>query len=1532
MTQSSDSTTRRSQLSATKQALLAQRLKKKAKNSDVPEIPRYPQTDTVPLSFAQQRMWFLEQLEPGTPTYGNPGAVHLKGHLNIAALEQSLNTVIERHATLRTTFTSIDGQPIQIIKPKLTIRLPPLDLQMLPIEERLLEALRLAREEAQRPFDLVQGPLIRVALLRLDPQEYVLLINMHHIISDEWSHGILMQEIVTLYTAQVTGQAIQLPELPIQYTDFVCWQRQWLQGEVLETQLAYWRQQLDGSPVQLQLSTDRPRPAVRSYQGARHRLEIPADLVTALQNLSKETGATVFMTLLAAFQTLLYRYTGQSDISVGSPIANRNRREVESLIGCFVNTLVLRTQLSGDLSFRDLLNRVREIALGAYAHQDLPFEKLVDALQIPRDISSSPLFQVMLVLQNTPMPKWELPDLNLSPLPVDSGTAKFDLTLHLWEQPNGLSGFLEYNTDLFEEATIARMAQHLRTLLGGIVTNPEQRLADLPLLAPFEVHQLLVDWNATQIDKFQEDCLHRLIAHQVDRAPNVVAVVFEGAKLTYQELDWRANQLAHYLQSLGVRPDQVVGLYLDRSLEMMIGLLGVLKAGTAYLPLDPKYPQERLAYILQDSQALVVLTQQHLSAQLPSTQAQVILVNTDWSVISQAPTTPPQSTVTLDNLAYVIYTSGSTGQPKGVAVTHRALVNSLQATAQLTEFTNKDVVLSVTTPSFDLAVPELFLSLLKGSRLVFANQDILTDGHQLAAQLDETGATIFVATPATWRLLVAAGWTGKPNLRMLCAGEALPRDLAHQLLARGAELWNFYGPTEATIWCTGTQIREEEGLVPIGKPIANTSIYIVDQFFNPAPIGVIGELCIGGVGLARGYLNRPTLTAEKFIPHLFSNQPGARLYRTGDLARYRPDGQIEYLGRLDHQVKVRGFRIELEEIEAVLSQHPAVQAVVVTDREDRTSEKQLVAYLILHSGTVPTVGELRQFLGEKLPPYMIPHAFVVLDTFPLSPNGKVDRRALPAPDKKNLNTASTFVAPRTPNEKLLAALWAETLGLDRLSIYSNFFELGGDSLLGMQVLAKAGQAGLRLTPKHLLERQTIAELAPVADSSQRVQADQGIVTGPVPLTPIQRWLFELNLPEPHHWNHAILFEVSQSLDPVLLEQAIGHLLAHHDALRLRFILTEAGWQQHNAGLSPVVPFTYVDLTTVPVADHQQIIETKSTEIQTSLNLATGPITKFALFERGNQLPQRLLMVVHHLVIDGISWPILLQNLQKAYQQLSSGEPLQLPPKTTPFQKWAEHLAIYAQSAELCQELDYWLANSRREVVPFPVDYPEGKNIEASARTLRLSLGKAETQSLLKDLPRLYGTAPRDAMLAALLEVVEPLMGSRSLLIDVEDHGREDLFDDVDFTRTIGWFTSIFPVLLDTSDAKTPVEALMSVKEQLGRVPKRGIGYGLLRYLSKDATIIGQLRRLPQAAVSFNYLGQYDRVLPQSTWFSLTHEPHGPDRSPLGTRRYVLDVNGGVANGQLELFWYYSEALHRRDTVEVIARRFLAALTNLVATV
>jgi len=1079
-----------------------------AEGLEAPPIEPVSRDGELPLSFAQQRLWFLDQLAPGNLFYNIPMAVRLTGELDVEALEQSLNEILRRHEVLRTTFRAEGGKPVQIIAPELPLPLLVEDLSHLPETEREAEADRLVQEEARRPFDLSQGPLLRARLLKLGDEEHIAVVTMHHIISDGWSMEVFIRELAALYEAFSQGRPSPLPELHIQYADFACWQREWLQGEVLERQLAYWKEQLRARPLMLDLPTDRPRPAVQSWRGATERFALPAELSKKLRALSREEGATLFMTLLAAFQTLLYRYTGQEDVSVGTAIANRNRTEIEGLIGFFVNTLVMRTNLSGEPGFREVLKRVREVALGAYAHQDLPFEMLVEALQPERDLSHTPIFQAAFALQNTPMETLELPGLTLSPLDVDSGTAKFDLTLVMAEGPDGLSGAVEYNTDLFDTTTIRRMVGHFQTLLTGIVDDPEQSISHLPLLTEREQQQLLVDWNATALATPTDRCAHELFEDHVARRPEAVAVTFEGQTLTCQELNRRANQLAHYLQKLGVGPEVLVGISTDRSLEMVVGVLGILKAGGAYLPLDPTYPQERLAFMQEDARVSVLLTQSHLLERLGvnrktqnvkrDTQYAIrntICLDTDWEVIAQEPDTNPVSNVTPDNLAYVIYTSGSTGKPKGTMLSHQGLSNLTEAQRRAFDIREGSRILQFSPLSFDASVWETFMALANGATLCLGRQEVLASGRELVRMLREERVTNVTLPPSVLSVLPTEEL---PQLEtVISAGEACSAELVARW-ASGRDFFNAYGPTETTV-CASMYLcadQEPEG-PPIGRPIANTELYVLDKNLQPVPIGVPGELYIGGTGVARGYLNRPELTAERFVPDPFtpSASPphrkgeggmGARLYKTGDLVRYRTDGNIEFLGRIDHQVKVRGFRIELGEIETVLEQHPGLRESVVIAREDVPGDKRLVAYVVPKDerpktedkGPSSLVGKLRTFLKEKLPDYMVPSVFVVLEALPLSPSGKVDRQALPAPDGARPALEREYVPPRTPVEKELAEICAELLGVEQVGVYDSFFELGGHSLLATQFISRVREAfDVEVSLRTLFEHPTVAELA-----------------------------------------------------------------------------------------------------------------------------------------------------------------------------------------------------------------------------------------------------------------------------------------------------------------------------------------------------------------------------------------------------------------------------------------------------------------------
>ncbi|MHC5738119.1 non-ribosomal peptide synthetase [Nostoc sp.] len=1058
-----------------------------------------------PASFAQQRLWFLDQLIPGNAIYNVPTVIRLTGSLKLTALEQTFNEIVRRHETLRTTFIVSDGQPLQAIAPSLTIPLSVLDLQQLPADEQEVKAKCIITAEIEHPFDLSSGPLLRVILLVLSETEHILLLNMHHIICDDWSMGVLIRELGTLYAAFAQNQPSPLLELPLQYADFAHWQREWLQGEVLQTQLAYWREQLNDISI-LHLPTDKPRPAIQSYQGATQFLELPLKLIDALEKLSQQEGATLFMTLLAAFQTLLYRYTHQEDIALGSPIANRNRSEIEGIIGFFVNSLVLRSNLSGNPSFRELLGRVREVTLGAYSHQDLPFEKLVEELHPERNLSHHPLFQVVFGFQNAPMSALELPGLVPSFMNIDLKKTRFDLELHLWkcsedfrslwganwEYSDGLRGVMVYNTDLFDKATISRMVEHFKTLLSGIVANPEERIANLPLLSEAELHQVLVEWNNTQADYPQYKCIHQLFEEKVQQYPDSIAVNFANEQLTYQELNTRSNQLAHHLQKIGVGSEVLVGICILQSIEMIIGLLGILKAGGAYVPLDPSYPQERLNFMLEDAQVSVLLTQENLLKHFEGFLKPIISIDKDWEIITQEKQENPKKDLNSDNLAYVIYTSGSTGKPKGVAVPHKA-VNRLVCNTNYIKLLPSDKVAQASNVSFDAATFEIWGALLNGAQLVGISKDVTLSPHELALQLREKGIDVLFLTTALFQQIYRDVPQGFASLKyLLFGGETVDLRWIKKIIKNGApkHLIHVYGPTENTTFSSYDYVKELPSAtsLPIGRPITNTQIYILDPHLQLVPIGVTGELYIGGEGLAREYLNRPELTTKHFIPHPFSNNPKTRLYKTGDLARYLPDGNIEFLGRIDNQVKIRGFRIELSEIEAVLNQYPAVRETVVLAVEDVPDGKYLVAYIVMKQEQIPMqdvqgfASLLRQFLKEKLPEYMVPRAYMVLESLPLTHNGKVDRRALPMPDTITFNKQD-YVAPRSQVEELLAQIWAKVLGKEQVGIHDNFFELGGHSLLATVLTSRIRDTfQIDLPVRNLFEAPTVEQLSRYIDT------------------------------------------------------------------------------------------------------------------------------------------------------------------------------------------------------------------------------------------------------------------------------------------------------------------------------------------------------------------------------------------------------------------------------------------------------------------
>ena len=1519
-----DVSSRKSHLSKTKRLLLEKLLEDQATDTRALTIPHRSQRDFAPLSFAQRRLWFISQLHPAGSAYNIPSALHLKGCLDVPALELALNEIIRRHESLRTTFAIVNGDVSQKIALSSHLSLLVEDLSDIPASEREEKARHRVHEEARRPFDLSQGPLLRLNLLRLNRDEHIALVMMHHIISDGWSEDVFERELTTLYEAFINQQSSPLDELELQYGDYASWQHEWLRGERLTAELSYWRKQLDGAPRVLELPVTRQRPAVQTLSGQTESFELQAEVSRRIRQLCQQEGVTLFMLLLAGFKVLLFRYTGQKDLIAGTPIAGRNRKEFEGLIGCFINTLPLRTRLTGGMTFKELLRQVRETTLDAYAHQSLPFEKVVEEIQPERNLSHAPLVQVMfgLGLGQEQRERVKIAGLTWSKIEIENTTAKFDLTLEMFAGGESLSGRFEYSTDLFDQATIRRMAAHFQNLLASIATNPSERISCLQWLSEAERRRLLTDWAGIGTAVSRVDHFPQLFEKQAMQTPHAQALKFAGDGMNYEDLNRRANQLAHYLRDLGIRPDTLVAILLERSAEMVVALIAILKAGGAYVPLDLAYPRKRLAFMIEDAKVKVLLTQSHLTGLLPETSAKVICLDQCYEVVKQESEENPDCVVNKDNLAYVIYTSGTTGWPKGVMVSHSGLSNLVAAQLQAFRISPEHRLLQFASLGFDASIFEITLALCAGATLYVPEREALL-GPKLVQLLRDQAITTATLPPSVLAVLPSEQLT---ELRtIIVAGEACPAALVTQWTRDGRRFFNAYGPTEATVWTSVAECSKDHRNPPIGRPVPGAQIYLLDQNMQPVPVGVPGELFIGGEGLARGYLGRPDLTADKFVPHPFASESGACLYRTGDRGRYLSDGQIEFLGRLDRQVKIRGFRIELGEIEAALRQHPAVQDMFMAVREDTPARRRLIAYVVLKPEIACRVTELRSFLSDSLPAHMIPSAFVLLEALPLNAHGKVDQSQLPPSEP--VKTEREHAAPRTAAEKILSKIWSEVLNLEDVSIHDNFFALGGDSILSLQLITQARCAGLHLTPRQLYQYQTIAEQGSVATTLQPVSAQQDLVTGAVSLTPIQHWFFEQRFSDMHHFNLAVMLEAQQTLDAELLKTAVAHLLEHHDALRLRFEYVAGKWQQFNSVREDERVLTSHDLSALTEEAQAEAIEAAVSGLQRSLDLSKGPLVRMALFELGAGRANRLLWLIHHLVVDWVSWRILLEDLATAYGQLSNGEEIKLPPKTTSFKEWAQQLVLYAGTEELASEADYWLAQARQPSKTLPVDHRAGDNTVASARTVSVSLSKEETRALLQDVTLARGAPVNEILLAALVRTCLKWTAESSLLLDVDGHGREDVVQDVDLSRTVGWFSALFPVLLECEPRDDMETVLRSVKIKLRSIPNRGIGYGLLRYLSCRAELTPAWKPAPQAEICFTYLGQFDQALNSASLFALAEESPGPFRSERGLRSHVLDVVGSVVGGRLFADWIYSENLHRRTTIESLAYEFIE---NLIA--
>lgn len=1484
----------------------------------------------LPLSFAQQRLWFLHQLDHSGEAYHLSSALRLDGALDLGALRGAFRALEARHEVLRTCYPAADGVPEQrIIAAPLNI-VPVIDLTTLPQDIREAIGKRIYNLLCKRAFNLSDGPVWRAVIVRCAIAQHVLALVLHHIASDGWSMALLINEMTVAYDAICHARPAPFRPLPVQYADFAVWQRNWMDGDQLERQLAYWRKQL-AALEPTELPTDRPRATVRNHRGAQIVFAFDGKVSADIAGLASREGATPFMVLLAAWFALTYRWTAQRSVSISTEVANRPRPELEGLIGLFVNQLVIRADVGDGPTFRVLLARVREATLGAYAHQDLPFERVVDELAPGRDVSRAPLAQIKLVFQALP---------NTSSPIVSSGLATStwgsrgvavneDICITIGEEQGAFVASVDYAADLFERASIERLLDQWRLLVEHMVRTPEARIEDVSILSTEARSHLVASWDTTTRDRGTFVSVDQLVAQHAAATPRARAVVCRTGNLTYMTLDRRATQLAHRLRELGVKRDVSVAICMPRAADFVVALLAVLRAGGVYVPVNPDLPHDRINFLIADTRAQVVITTKALRSLTRNTAATLVCLDQDAVWLESLPTESLVGSHDEADLAYIIYTSGSTGEPKGVMIPHRGLWNHLQAKIEDLALNSSDVIIQNASCSFDISVWQFLAPLAVGGTVCVVDDEIATDAWMLVEEADRVGATVLELVPAQLGALVdalsrlEAGRPALTSLRFLLAtGEAFPSVLHRrwQKLYPHVTVVNAYGPTECADDVTHHHVVSPPlaTIVPLGRPLRGTRLYVVDHAGDLAPLGAIGELYVGGEGLARGYRGQPQLTAERFLPDPFGGD-GERLYRTGDRVRANTEGALEYLGRLDHQVKIRGYRIELAEIESVLNAHDAVQQAAVLSRVNDAGVPELAGYWV--SALRIDESTIREYLRQKLPEYMLPRVLVRLDALPLTENGKIDRAALAA--IRALPAVAPSRAPRTKTEELLCEIWAQVLRRPSVSIDDNFFDLGGDSILSIQIIARARQAGLKFTVRQIFTHQTVAELAAVADSVLPITTEQGPVSGPVPLTPIQHALLQEDRIDLSHYNQSVMLTLQRPLARKALAIAFEEIVRHHDALRLQVQRTEAGWVQTNAEQSTATPFTDIDLSEVLHGSQHHVVTRIANYVQRSLSLSRGPLLRAVRMHLGEHTPDRLLVVIHHWAIDGVSWRILLEDVERCCAQFERGEPIRLPPKSSSFQQWAAALVAYAQSETIRKQADYWRTLLATQSSRLPRDLSRQPNTIESGESIRVELTERDTTTLLEQLPRLHRVEVQDALLMAISAAVTRATGTKIALIDLEGHGREEIAPDLDVSRTVGWFTTRYPVALSIEPTASVAARLQSVREQLAEIPDHGIGYGLCRFLMAAPGLSE-----PEPEISFNYLGQLDLALGDA--FGLAPESSGAIQGAREPRRYLIEINAQVVNGRLQCAWQFSRAVHTRDTVTAWSNVFIEELRRVVA--
>ncbi|WP_442591966.1 amino acid adenylation domain-containing protein [Pedobacter sp. AW31-3R] len=1454
-------------------------------------------TDYV-LSSSQRRLWVLNQLDPDTVAYNMPGFQLLEGALDEAAFEKSFSNLIEHHEILRTVFKENSSAEIRqyILKPADSgFVLVKSDLRSSADQENEVQAL--VQQELRKPFNLAEGPLIRAALYRLDEQKWLFSYTMHHIISDGWSMGVLISELLGLYNAYTQGLENPYPPLRIQYKDYAVWQQEQLSGDALTLHKNYWLDQFSGELPVLTLPANQKRPLVKTYNGGVLNSLLAQESTEGIKKLSQEQGCTLFMGLLAVVKAWLYHYSGQDDIIIGSPIAGREHVELEGQIGFYVNTLALRSRFQPADSFRDLLQQVRKVTLGAYEHQVYPFDQLVDELKLQRDMSRNVLFDVMVALHasSSGTNRQALNGLEVSVYRgAERLSSKFDLSFNFYVTEEGVKLGIEYNKDIYSATLVSHFAVHFQQLMTAVLAAPDQPLGRLDWLNASEKLELLETFNDTRCDYPRKETLISLFEKQVQKRGGQTALVFESNKLRYDALNEAANRLCNYLmQQHSIKRGDLVGICMSRCENQLIAILAVLKCAAAYVPVDPEYPQERIDYIKQDSNCKVLIDASFFSA-YEEVKASYPAVN---------PTVQPGP----EDLAYVIYTSGSTGQPKGVMVEHTGVVNRIEWMWKAYDFSAADVILQKANYTFDVSVWEIFMPLCWGTKMILCHKDDVGSPIRIAALIAKEKVTCMHFVPSMFDAFINSEVFDQEKgtldslHKIITSGEALsPETVRRWFTHSNVPVYNLYGPTEASIDVTYFNVYDGNNtVIPIGKPIANTQLYILNTSDGLCPVGVTGEIVIAGTGLARGYLNKPELTAEKFVANPF--KPGERMYRTGDLGRWLEDGNIEFIGRKDDQVKVRGYRIELGEVEHAFRNHADISAAVVLVSANVSGENDLIAYIACSKEL--EILDLRLFLGKQLPAYMVPNHFVFLDEIPLNANGKADRKSLKAIGIDHSGTDGSYRPPRNQMEEVLVSVYEEVLKVKNIGINQNFFVLGGDSIKAIQLVSRLKQHGYTLNIGDVLRYPVIEELLLNVDLSvQGHVIDQQEVQGLIPLSPIQQAFLENETVDKHHFNLSVMLVSAKRIDEEILSKSLNGLIAHHDALRIVFRQTAEGYVQENTGL------TGIKIHEVIADEEDQLIRAESDLAHAGFDLQNGPLFKVILFKGSQQ--DHLLFIAHHLVIDGVSWRVLLPDFAQLYESHSAGRPAKLPLKTDSFQSWMNLMQQYAFSNELEKELPYWDEIEALKVPALPVDDPAASNLVNDANSKSFLLNAEQTSLLLGASGKAYGTNVNDLLITAVGMAFRKCFDINQLCLALEGHGREDIGGQIDVTRTVGWFTAIYPVVIDVSFPDDNIRQLIEVKERLHRIPNKGIGYGVLRYLQ------GRPYQM-EPEIVFNYLGVFDTEIKNEhddPCFKISGAYHGQAVSPNRKRDYTLEISAMIVEGRLKLSLIYSARQYNAETI------------------